>query len=247
MCIESNKWVLITGGAKRLGRSIAEKLHGKGYNIIIHYHQSEQEAYALQSFLNKQRADTCCIFSADLTSQTAVNDLIQKVISDNKELVCLINNASSYLSNSIDNFSQEQWDANFNTHAKAPYQLAAGLAPLLRANHGCIINMLDVYASQPLKGHSIYTMSKATLKMLTESLALELAPQVRVNAIAPGAILWPEDDSEMSQEEKTEWLNKIPMQRLGRKEEIAKAALFILESSYINGETIHIDGGLRLV
>lgn len=238
-----NKIALITGGAQRLGAAMAKAFHQEGYNLILHYRKSQHAANTLQQELNDLRANSCQIIQADLDDNIQINNLANLIKDNHSKLDLLINNASSFFPTDIDSATQAQWDQLINPNVKAPYFLTQALIPLLKKAEGNVINMQDIHAQRPLAGHSIYCTSKAALGMLTQSLAKELAPEIRVNGIAPGAILWPEQSNE---DQENEILNKIPLKRCGSPDDIVRTALFLASSPYITGQTINVDGGRSL-
>lgn len=237
---------LITGAAKRVGAAIAEALHAKGYNIIIHCRHSTQEAFALSEFFNHNRSGSARVLTADLSVHQEVITLAQQALSAFGRIDVLINNASSFYATPIALASESDWDALFSSNVKAPYFLASALADELKARQGAIINISDIYARYPLKQFSIYSMAKAANEMMTKSLAIELAPSVRVNGIAPGAIMWPANETDDHQKQQS-ILEKIPLERIGDTSDIAKAVLFLLrDAPYINGQILTLDGGRSL-
>lgn len=237
---------LITGAAKRVGAAIAEALHAKGYNIIIHCRHSTQEAFALSEFFNHNRSGSARVLTADLSVHQEVITLAQQALSTFGRIDVLINNASSFYATPIALASESDWDALFSSNVKAPYFLASALADELKARQGAIINISDIYARYPLKQFSIYSMAKAANEMMTKSLAIELAPSIRVNGIAPGAIMWPANETDDHQKQQS-ILEKIPLERIGDTSDIAKAVLFLLrDAPYINGQILTLDGGRSL-
>ena len=235
---------LVTGSAKRLGRQIISQLHQAGYRVIIHYNQSATDANNLATSLNQQRPDSALTIQANLLDEQAVQRLANKALASFNRLDVLINNASSFYATPLHSATLDNWDDLFGSNVKAPYFLCKALAPALAANKGCIINMVDIHAQQPLQDHSIYCMAKAALLMMTKSLARELAPTIRVNGIAPGAILWP--SQQLAEADKAAILQQIPLQRTGSPEDIANTVLFLLQSPYISGQIIAVDGGRSL-
>lgn len=234
---------LITGAAVRLGAQTASTLHANGYNVIIHCHHSLKAADDLCDTLNNQRGDSACVLQADLSDLQAVKTLAQDSIAVWKRLDVLVNNASAFFPTPLETASEAQWDTLFGSNAKAPLFLASALSMELKSRQGCIINMSDLYAGLGLRNHSIYTMAKAALEAMTRSLARELAPDVRVNAIAPGAILWPFSE-QMSVDSKQKIIEKSALKKLGSPADIANAVLFLVEQgTYITGQVLHVDGG----
>tara|TARA_B110000438_G_scaffold69021_1_gene69249 strand:- start:721 stop:1464 length:744 start_codon:yes stop_codon:yes gene_type:complete len=236
------KWILITGAAKRVGAKMAEVLHSNGFNIVIHYNSSSESANNLSARLNQQRSGSSIIIGGNLTDDSAVETLIPSVIEQTGRLDVLINNASTFYPTPIENITLEDWDNLFGTNLKAPLFLSKHAAKYLKDSAGLIINIVDIHARKPLKNHPIYGPAKSGLAMLTKSLARDLAPSVRVNGIAPGMILWPEN--EPSESIKKSILDQIPLKRSGSPEDIANCALFLIKDApYITGQIIPIDGG----
>jgi len=239
-----NKTVLITGAAKRIGAAIAEHLHKAGMNIIVHYHTSAKEAGELVRQLNEIRADSAITVQADLEHEEDYITLIKTAVEFKDSIDVLINNASAFYPTPFDILKDEQWNEMININLKAPLFLSQYAAKSLHKNKGCIINIADVHAYRPLTDHSIYSVSKAGLIMLTQSLAKELAPTVRVNAISPGAITWHEN---MDDETRQEILDHTAMKKTGSMEDISKAVIFLInDADYITGQVLNIDGGSTL-
>jgi pteridine reductase len=238
----SNKVALITGGARRIGSYIAKTLHHAGYDIMIHYRNSEEEAHQLCTKLNVLRANSCARVDGDLADSNSYERIIQATIDTYGKLDALINNASTFYPTDIESITEEQWQEIISSNLKAPAFLCKYATPELRISHGSIINIIDIYAERPLADHPIYCSAKAGLQMLTKSLARDLAPEIRVNGVAPGAILWPETDP--SVDAKQELLKRIPLNRLGDPSDIAKTIRFLLnDAPYISGQIIAVDGG----
>lgn len=235
---------LVTGSALRLGKQIVTQLHQHGYRVIIHYRQSADAALQLAALLNAQRADSAKTLAANLIDEHAITPLADQAIACFGRLDLLVNNASSFYATPIADATTTQWHDLFGTNVKAPYFLSQALAPELAKQRGCIINMVDIHADRPLAEHSIYCMAKAALHMMTKALARELAPAIRVNGIAPGAILWPSQP--LDEQDKTAVLQQIPLQRLGEPLDIANAILFLAQAPYITGQIIAVDGGRSL-
>ena len=239
--------VFITGSAKRLGRAMITTLHQQGYRVIIHCHRSRAEADNLALGLNQQREQSAVVLQADLTDATAIPHLARQAVQCFDRLDVLVNNASSFYPTPVNGATTAQWQDLFGSNVQAPYFLSQALAPELAKHNGAIVNMVDIHADKPLAQHSIYCMAKAALLMMTKALAKELAPAIRVNGIAPGAILWPPEQSVTLQEQdKAAILAQIPMQQLGTPDDIAKTLLFLLQSPYITGQIIAVDGGRSL-
>lgn len=243
------KVALVTGAAKRIGAEIARQLHKENFNLVIHYHQSEKAAQELVDELNDRRKNSAICIAADLGNLIAVHDLAAQAQAHWERIDLLVNNASSFYPTPIGDASEDDWNNLMNSNLKAPFFLAQALAKSLGEQHGCIINIADIYADKPLKKHSIYSIAKAGNVMLTKTLAQELAPLVRVNGIAPGAILWPDDTQKkpedgLSDENKEKMLAKIPLQQRGQAQDIARTILFLAQQApYITGQIITVDGG----
>lgn len=237
---------LITGAAKRIGAQIARTLHAAGYDLALHYHQSRAEMDALIADLESRRGNSTLALQADLAQFDRLPELIAHTIGRFGRLDALVNNASSFMPTPIGTVTPAQWDALFASNARAPFFLSQAAAAHLRASGGAIVNLVDIHGERPLKDHTVYCMAKAALAMLTLSLAKELAPEVRVNAISPGAILWPESGA-MADTQKNDLLARTPLQRLGDPADIATAALFLLrDAHYTTGQILNVDGGRLL-
>jgi pteridine reductase len=234
--------VLITGGARRVGAEIARTLHAAGANIVIHYRSSAAAAIALADEFNSVRAHSAAILAAQLLNADAPENLVAATLLEFGRLDILINNASSFYPTPIGQITLPQWDDLMGSNLKAPLFLAQAAAPSLRARRGLIINMIDIHALRPLKAHPVYSAAKAGLAMLTRSLARELGPEIRVNGIAPGPVLWPEAD--LREDLKREIISKTALKRHGTPQDIARTALFLAKDApYITGQIIAVDGG----
>jgi pteridine reductase len=240
------KTALITGAANRLGAQIARTLHQNGANLIIHYRQSAANAMALEQQLNTLRIDSASCIQADLNVLDSINSMARQAAGLYHGLDILINNASSFYPTPVGQISEKDWDDLTASNFKAPLFLSQACYPYLSEAAGVIINMLDIYASLPLNKHSLYCCAKAANQMLVKSLALEMAPEVRVNGIAPGAILWPENSDATKPDYKKAVLEKIPLQRIGDPGSITQAVMFLLGNEYVTGEVIRVDGGRSL-
>ncbi|MCG8379731.1 MAG: pteridine reductase [Proteobacteria bacterium] len=238
-----DKTVLITGAARRIGAAIAEHLHKTGMNIVVHYNSSAQEAHELVRKLNGERHDSAIMIQANLQHKEYYSALIDAALEFKGSIDVLVNNASAFYPTPVNLLSDEQWTELINVNLKAPLFLSQLIAPSIRKNKGCIINIADIHAYRPLADHTIYSISKAGLIMLTQSLAKELSP-VRVNAIAPGAITWPE---EMDEKTRQDILDHTSLKRTGSMEDVAKTVLFLIrDADYITGQIINVDGGRTL-
>jgi pteridine reductase len=234
--------VLITGGARRVGAEIARTLHAAGANILIHYRTSAAAAIALADEFNALRSRSAAIFAAHLLNADAPDKLIAATLLEFGRLDILINNASSFYPTPVGQITMPQWDDLMGSNLKAPLFLSQAAVPSLFAQRGLIINMIDIHALRPLRAHPVYSAAKAGLAMLTRSLARELGPEIRVNGIAPGPVLWP--DGEMDEVLKREIIDKTALKRHGTPRDIARTALFLAKDApYITGQIIAVDGG----
>ncbi len=234
---------LVTGASKRLGKAMAEYLHTRGYRVIIHYGESAVDAQALETQFNTRRDNSATAIQADLSNADCISGLARASLAQWGRLDLLINNASMFQADS-DTFDSDLWQKQTTINSMAPYALARHLQQALNQSGGNIINMVDIYADRPLAEHHSYCVSKAGINILVKSLAIELAPHVRVNGIAPGAILWPDNQSDISNNDYQQaLLSKIPLKKLGSVEAIVSALAFILDCDYLNGQVINIDGG----
>jgi pteridine reductase len=239
------KVALITGAARRVGAAIARRLHADGYNLALHFRHSQAEMDALRAELNGLRAGSIISLQADLAEFDRLPELVANTVGHFGRLDALVNNASGFYPTPIGTATPSQWDELFASNARAPLFLSQAAAPHLRAVHGAIVNLADIHGEKPLANHPIYCMAKAALLMLTKSLATDLAPDVRVNAIAPGAILWP--DHLGNEATQAAMLARTPLPRLGTLEEISGVVSWLLgDASYVTGQTIHVDGGRHL-
>jgi len=242
-----DKVVLITGGAKRVGASICRLLHGGGAKLMIHYRNSAGEARALQSELNLQRPNSAAIIQGDLLNLAVLPSLIQETVSHFGRLDVLINNASSYYATEIGEIGDDQWEDLIGTNLKAPLFLAQAAAHELRKQQGCIINITDMHVERPKKGYVVYSIAKAGLVTLTKSLAQELGPEVRVNAVAPGPVLWPEDNPQFNEVYRQRVISQTLLKRIGESDDVAKAVRFLIQDApFITGQVIAVDGGRLL-
>ena len=236
------KTALITGGAARIGAQIVKTLHLNQFNIIIHCNRSKDKAQLLCDELNLIRANSVEIVSGNLNNIDELDSLVSSI----KSIDLLVNNASVFYPKSVEDSEMKDWDNVININLKAPFFLSKGLSKTLSKNDGSIINIIDIHSERPLKKHAIYNISKAGLKMLTQTLAKELAPRVRVNGVSPGSILWPQDSAEISEDDKNLMLERIALHRQGAPQDIADTVLFLANSNYITGQIINIDGGRTL-
>jgi pteridine reductase len=242
-----NKVVLITGAGKRVGAAIAEYCHQLGMRVGIHYRESAQQATHLCHRLNQQRPDSAIIVGADLCKTDKLEELILTPIKKWGQLDVLINNASSFYPTPLGKVTPKTWEEIVASNLKAPFFLAQSAARYLKQHKGCIINLVDIQAQRPLKNYSIYCIAKAGLVMLTKSLAMELGPDIRVNAIAPGIVLWPDDETEFNEALREKIIARNALKRAGTPQDIAKTAAFLINhADFITGQTIAVDGGRSL-
>ena len=237
------KVVLITGGAKRVGAATCRRLHSAGANLMLHYRVSAGEARLLQAELNHQRKDSVALIQADLLDIAKLPAMVEQTVQSFGRLDALVNNASSFFQTPVGEITAAAWEDLIGTNLRAPLFLSQAAAPALKKSLGAIVNITDIHAERPLKNYVVYSVAKAGLVGLTRSLARELAPEIRVNAVAPGPILWPDDETfdELSRQR---IISHTPLKREGTPEDIAKAVHFLLaEATYVTGETINVDGG----
>lgn len=239
------KIALITGAARRIGADIARTLHDAGYGVVLHYHQSKEDAANLTQTLNKLRPDSAWMIKADFQSMDDVGSLIKQTLDVSNRLDVLVNNASDFYPTPMSTATEQQWDELMNCNLKAPFFLSQAAKPALEKTLGCIVNIVDIYAKSSLIDFPVYSISKSGLLGLTQSLAKEMAPVIRVNGVSPGVILWPENEVNNQQEE---IIKHIPLQRKGSPKDIANAVLFLVrDAHYVTGEVITVDGGKGLV
>lgn len=236
-----NTVTFITGSAKRIGAHTAKYLHALGSNIVVHCNQSRFEAEKLCLELNQIRTKSAMLVQGDLSDLSSVERIGQQAIDSFGRLDVLINNASSFYPTPVGTITTKDWQSLVGSNMQGPLFLSQYCAPILAQNSGTIINMVDIHATKPLKDHTLYCMAKSALVTMTQSLALELAPEIRVNGVAPGAILWPE--MQMKEDDKQQILNQVPVQRLGTMQDIAHAIKFLIEATYVSGQIIAVDGG----
>ena len=240
-----NKRILITGAAKRIGKELALSFFNKGWDIVIHFNSSKEEAEALAHKMNSERSNSAMLAQANLDNANEVEKLVKKILLKKGSIDALINNASTFYPTPIGTFSEENWNALMGSNLKAPLFLIQSLHKELEKNKGFIINVTDINVDRALVNHSIYLAAKSGLQTLTKSLAKELAPYIRVNAIAPGAILEP-PNTEWTSEQKNNIINAVPMKRMGTEKDIVDAAIYLSEAEYVTGQILNIDGGKSL-
>jgi len=240
----SGKAALVTGGAKRVGAAICRRLHAQGANLMLHHRASVAEARALQHALNTQRADSVALIQADLLNSASLPDLVKMTVQQFGTLDILINNASSFFATAIGDINEKAWDDLIGTNLKAPLFLSQAAAGELRKHHGCIVNIVDIHAEFPMKNYVVYTVAKGGLLALTRSLARELGPEVRVNGVAPGTIVWPEDDTWSDEVSRQRIVSQTALKRVGEPDDVAKAVEFLVTAApYVTGQVIAVDGG----
>lgn len=238
------KTVLVTGGAKRVGAAIVRHLHAAGANVAIHFRSSADEAFALREELNELREESALCVQADLLDLASLPRMVNEVVEHFGQLDVLVNNASSFYATALTGIDTAQWNDLIGTNLKAPLFLAQAAAPELRRWHGTIVNIVDIHAERPLHGHLLYSTAKAGLVALTKGLAQELAPQVRVNGIAPGVIIWPEGEEWSDEEKRRKIVAHTLLKREGGPEDIARTVKFLIaDAPYITGQIITVDGG----
>ena len=237
------KVILITGAAKRVGRSIAHTVHASGAQVMLHYRQAEADAKAMCAEFNAARPNSAACLHADLLDIDALSKLIADTVAHFGRLDGLVNNASSFFPTPVGNINQAAWDDLIGSNLKAPLFLTQAAAPHLRSSQGSIVNITDIHAERPLAGYPLYCAAKAGLLGLTRAMAVELAPDVRVNAVAPGPILWP-DDSAFDAEARERIVAHTLLKRAGSPQDIAGAVCFLLDAAtYVTGQVINVDGG----
>lgn len=236
---------LVTGAARRIGAAIARRLHADGYAVTVHYRESEADALALVEELEAARPGSSLALQADLAEFDRLPELVARTVGRFGRLDGLVNNASAFFPTPFGDTTPNQWNTLFDVNLRAPFFLSQAAAPHLAKAGGAIVNLADVHGERPLESHAAYGMGKAALLYMTRALALELAPSVRVNAVAPGAILWPEEGK--ARAERDALMARTPLARTGTVAEVAEAVRWLLrDASYTTGETIRIDGGRSL-
>ena len=240
-----NKTIMVTGAARRIGAQLVRHLHQADMHIVLHYRSSSKDATALAVSLNNQRANSVKLLKGDLKNYQHIPMLIEQGIELFGQIDALINNASSFYPTNLQDVTEEIWEDLVGVNLKAPLYLTQALAAELKKNQGCIINIVDIHGDRPLKDYSLYSIAKAGLIMFTKSMARELAPEIRVNGIAPGAIMWPEEQHYEGMHQ--EIISRTALKREGSPQDIADTALFLIEhANYITGQIIAVDGGRTL-
>jgi pteridine reductase len=239
--------VLITGSARRIGAVIARTLHNEGMNIVLHYNQSATEAANLCNELNGIRKDSAITLQANLQDGVMIRELAQKAHMAWGRLNVLVNNASRFYKTTFPEVTEYAWDDLLSSNLKAPFFLAQAVSPFLRASKGSIINLTDVHGQRPMIDYSAYCISKSGLLMMTKVLAKELGPDIRVNAVSPGSVMWPEGENKLTNEQKQQIIENTSLLRAGEPQDIAEAVLFFIrDASYVTGQTLNVDGGRSL-
>jgi pteridine reductase len=242
--IIASKVALVTGSARRIGASISRFLHDAGMNIVLHYHTSAEEAKMLCAALNQKRPHSAMAIQADLLKIDGYQAFIEQAASQWGRLDVLVNNASRFYKTPLGDVSEVAWDDLMDSNLKAPFFLAQTAAPFIALQQGSIINITDIHGKHPMRDYMVYCISKSGLVMMTKGLAKELGPKVRVNAVAPGAIVWPEGENAMTDALKQKIMAQTNLQKNGSPDDIAKAVLFLVrDASYITGQVIHVNGG----
>jgi len=242
-----DKVILITGGAKRVGATMCRELHKQGARLMIHYNNSMSEARALQAELNLLRPNSVAIIQGDLLNLNVLPTLVSETVHQFGKLDVLINNASTYYPTDLGQINEENWQDLIGSNLKAPVFLAQAAAIELRKNSGCIINITDMHIERPKKGYIVYSVAKAGLVTLTKSLAHELSPEVRVNAVAPGPVQWPESNPQFDEVYRQRVINQTLLKRVGEAEDVAKAVKFLIyDAPFITGHILAVDGGRSL-
>ena len=240
------KVAVITGGARRIGASIARTLHHEGMKLVIHYHESAEAARELQAELHHHRPDSVLLVGTDLLDLAKLEKLVSQATTEFGQLDVLVNNASSFYPTPIGQTTDKQWEELIGVNLKAPYFLSQAAAGALTESNGCIINLVDIYAERPLKNYPVYNVAKAGLIGLTRTLARELGPEVRVNAVSPGAILWPEGDVDEIAQQRL--ISRTPLKRTGNPTDIAQTVLFLVrDADFLTGQIVNVDGGRSIV
>jgi pteridine reductase len=236
------KTALVTGAARRIGAAIARRLHADGANVMLHYRGADVEAAALEAELNGARAGSAAKVKADLLAPVAPKLLVGSALERFGQLDVLVNNASSFYPTAVGSIEAGHWEELIGSNLRAPLFIAQEAAPALRKQGGAIVNIADIHAERPLKGYAVYSIAKAGVVAMTRALALELGPEVRVNAVAPGAIAWPED-GQVAPDERARIVATTPLERLGAPAEVARAVHFLVTAPFVTGQILAVDGG----
>jgi pteridine reductase len=242
----AGKVALVTGGAQRIGAAIVRALHAQGMQVALHYRRSRVPAEALAAELNAARSGSVALFQAELLVNGRLERLVEKVLGQWGRLDVLVNNASSFYPTPIGSVTAEVWEELVGVNLKVPFLLCQAAAPHLRASRGCIVNLADIHGLRPLQDHVVYSVAKAGLVMLTRALARDLGPEVRVNAVAPGAILWPEGG--LDEVTRQRILSRTALKRQGEPEDVARAVTYLTrDADYVTGQVLPVDGGRTVI
>jgi pteridine reductase len=243
----AGRTVLVTGAARRVGAAICRRLHAAGAAVVVHHHRSAADAQVLVQALNAARAESAVAVRADLLDAAALPQLITDALALNGRLDALVNNASSFYATPVGGIDEQAWNDLLGTNLKAPLFLSQAAAPALRAAGGCIVNIIDIHAELPMKDHAVYTAAKGGLLALTRSLARELGPEVRVNGVSPGTILWPEGPEWQNDGERQRILGRTVLKRTGDPDDIAGAVEYMISAPFVTGQILAVDGGRSIV
>jgi pteridine reductase len=236
--------ILVTGAARRIGAAIARRLHGTGANVVLHCHRSRGDAERLKDELDAVRAASAAVVQADLLDLARLPSLVEESAGAFGRLDALVNNASSFYPTPFGLIGEDEWNDLVGSNLRAPLFLSQAAAPLLRESRGSIVNLVDIHAERPLRDFLVYSLAKAGLAGLTRALALELGPEVRVNGVAPGAILWPDGDEHFAPSEKGRIIDQTPLARIGSPEDVAGAVKYLIfDAPFVSGQILAVDGG----
>src|SRR6185436_13548270 len=240
----AEKVALITGGARRVGAAVCRSLHAAGLDLMVHYRSSGDDARAMQAELNAVRAESVALVQADLLNVSSLPSMVNDTVRQFGRLDVLINNASSYYPTPVGEVGEGEWEDLMGTNLKTPLFLSQAAAPHLKRNHGCIVNIVDIHADRPMRNYLVYSVAKGGLLALTRALASELGPEVRVNGVSPGVILWPEDERWSDEVARQRIIHTTLLKRVGEPEDIARTVRFLIyDAPYITGQVIAVDGG----
>ncbi|MCC5886136.1 MAG: pteridine reductase [Gammaproteobacteria bacterium] len=244
---EARPIALVTGAARRVGAAIAARLHGAGFDLALHYRQSRDGAAALAERFNAERAESAWLLEGDLAAGDGPARIAEAFLARCSHCDLLVHNASSFYPTALGEVDAKVWDDLMGSNLRGPFFLTQALLPALRVRGGCVVNIVDIHAERPLAEYPVYSIAKAGLAMLTRSLARELAPEIRVNAVAPGAILWPEDPEDAFGKQQQAILRRIPLGRTGTPEDIADAVHYLAGAAYVTGQILAVAGGRSVV
>lgn len=239
-----NKVMLITGASQRIGAHLAQSAHADGYDIVLHYRQSVKQTQALKDQLNNIRENSCSLIQADFDEISDFTEILEQVISEHDGLDVLVNNASEFFPTDLAHLSLQQYDQLFNSNVRGALFLSKACYPFLKKSRGSIVNMVDIHADKPLKAYPVYSMAKAANKMMVKALAKEYAPDVRVNGISPGCIIWPTED--LTDHDKQRIIKRVPLDKKGQANNLYQALQMLLINDYMTGQVIKVDGGRSL-